>query len=344
MLNRIELNPAELNCILGGLKNVRICVLGDVCLDMYWYADMKRSRISRETPHYPLPIVEEHYFPGGCGNVINNVYALGVKKLVPISVVGNDWRGYLLNRWFQENVIDSSNIFISNRSITPCYCKPLRMGISDVVYEDPRLDFENFEELAKEDENRIIDALEQVVGQVDIIAVSDQYRFGVVTARVREKLAELGMQGVPIVVDSREKMQEYHDVIVKPNEVEAAMAIGENITNLDMSDEDYADIAQRLFARNKKPVVVTLGERGSIWCDERGICFAPTQKATPPIDIVGAGDTFLSAFSCAMATGAEGSRALAFGNLVAGVTVKKIGTTGTASPKEIADKYRENHQ
>ena len=318
-------------------------MLGDVCLDMYWYADMKRSRLSRETPHHPLPIVKEHYFPGGCGNVLNNVHALGIKKLVPISVVGNDWRGFLLNRWLQERNIDTSEIFTGDR-ITPCYCKPMRMGISDVVYEDPRLDFENFEELGKEEEDRIIGALERAAGQVDIIAVSDQYRFGVVTPLVRKKLAELGMRGVMVVVDSREKVQEYHNVIVKPNGMEAAMAVGVDITDLEMGEEDYAEVAYKLFLRNKKPVVVTLGERGSIWYDEKGSCFAPTRKAAPPVDIVGAGDTFLSAFCCAIAAGADGGQALAFGNLAAGVTVKKIDTTGTASPTEIAEKYRENCQ
>lgn len=342
MLNRIDLMPAQLQSILGGIKNVRICVLGDVCLDMYWHADMKRSRLSRETPHFPLPVVHEHYLPGGCGNVINNVYALGVKKLVPISLIGSDWRGYLLGRWFQEREIDTTYIFTSDHVITPCYCKPVRMGISNVIYEDPRIDFENFEAMKTQDEDRIIDALEQVSGKVDIIAVSDQYAYGVVTPRIREKLAELSGRGMTVVVDSREKIQEYQNVIIKPNEVEAVMAVGENFTDSDRDDEDYAEVAWQLFLHNKKPVVVTLGERGSIWCDQNGTCLAPAVKEEPPVDIVGAGDTFLSAFSCAMAAGADGGHALAFGNLVSSVTVKKIGTTGTATPEEIIHKYRED--
>ena len=37
-----------------------------------------------------------------------------------------------------------------------------------------------------------------------------------------------------------------------------------------------------------------------------------------------------------------GGEALAFANLASGVTVKKIGTTGTASPAEIIQKFEEN--
>lgn len=342
MLNRIDLTPTQLQQILDGLKNVRICVVGDVCLDMYWYADMKRSRISRETPHFPLPIVREDYLPGGGGNVINNISTLGVKKLVPVSVIGTDWRGYLLNDWFQRRAIDATYLFPSDHVITPCYCKPLRRGISDVVYEDPRLDFENYESLNAEDENRIICALEEISGQVDIVTVSDQYSYGIITPRVRDKLTELSARGVTVVVDSREKIQEYHHVIVKPNEVEAVLAVGGKVTDACRSDEDYAEVARQLFIRNGKPVVVTLGGRGAIWCDKNGPAFAPAVKQEPPIDSVGAGDTFLSAFSCAMAAGADGGHALAFGNLVSGVTVKKIGTTGTATPEEIIEKYRED--
>lgn len=342
MLNRIDLTPTQLQQILNGLKDVRICFIGDVCLDMYWYADMRRSRLSRETPHFPLPIGKEEYLPGGGGNVINNINTLGVKKLVPVSVIGSDWRGYLLNDWFQRRKIDTTYLFQSDRVITPCYCKPLRKGISDVVYEDPRLDFENYEKLKEEDETRVINALEEISGQVDIVTVSDQYSYGVVTPRVREKLTELSAKGVTVIVDSREKVQEYRHVIVKPNEVEAVLAVGGKVMDAGRSNEDYAEVARQLFIRNEKPVVVTLGGRGSIWCDENGPSFAPAVKQEPPIDSVGAGDTFLSAFSCAMAAGADGGHALAFGNLVSCVTVKKIGTTGTATPEEIIDKYRED--
>ena len=49
-----------------------------------------------------------------------------------------------------------------------------------------------------------------------------------------------------------------------------------------------------------------------------------------------------STFCAARAAGAAGGEALAFANLASGVTVKKIGTTGTASPAEIIQKFEEN--
>ena len=148
MLKKIDLSQARLQEILTRVKNARICVVGDFCLDMYWHIDMTRSRLSKETPHFSLPVMEEICAPGAGGNVVNNIHALGVARLLPVSVVGKDWRGELLVGWMQQRGISTERIVTIGKAFTPCYCKPMRKGISDVVYEDPRLDFENYENLA----------------------------------------------------------------------------------------------------------------------------------------------------------------------------------------------------
>lgn len=343
MLNTVTLCEAELESIAKKIADVRVAVVGDVCLDLYWYADMKRSRLSRETPHFPLPVVRESYAPGGAGNVMNNVFALGVRELLPVSLVGDDWRGALLRGWLRDHYLPQEGIAVSRSRITPCYCKPMRCGISDVVYEDPRLDFENYEPLSLADEAQVLASLDAAAAHADVIAVSDQYRFGAITPKVRRRLSALAQQ-MPVFVDSRERAAEYTGVIVKPNEVEAALALGRADADEPLTDEQYAEIGCELQRKNGRPVVVTLGARGALWCDDGGAVLAPTAQAQPPVDIVGAGDTFLAALAAAFAAGAAGAKALAFANLASGVTVKKIGTTGTATLAEIREKYRENQQ
>ena len=62
----------------------------------------------------------------------------------------------------------------------------------------------------------------------------------------------------------------------------------------------------------------------------------PRMKYPLPIDPGGRlGDSFLSAFACALVTGAEQFEAAAVGNRASEVILKKLGTTGTASPEEI---------
>lgn len=333
----------ELQKILEDIRNVKIAVVGDVCLDLYWHADMKRSKLSRETPHYPLPVVEERYSPGGCGNVMNNVNALQPQKLVPVSMIADDWRGYLLHNSFKQLGIPTEGLLTRADGVTPCYCKPLRMGISDVVYEDPRLDFENYEPFSQEDEAKIIAKIKEAAENVDIIAVSDQFGCGMITPEIRNVLSQIAKR-IPVVVDSREHITEYTGVIVKPNEIEAAAAIGQDIAGLALTMEDYQQIAQKLHEKTKEPAIVTLGAQGALWCEKDRVTHVNTVKAEPPVDIVGAGDTFLSAFCCAYAACGDGAKSLAVANLASGVTVKKIGTTGTASTEEILNKWKEYYQ
>jgi len=342
-MDKVFLTKDEVIEISEKIKNVKVCFIGDICLDLYWHADMKRSKLSRETPHYPLPIVDETYAPGGGGNVMNNIHDLGIKKLVSISAIGSDWRGFLLTDWMKKNNISADNLILRENGITPCYIKPLRMGISDVVYEDPRLDFENYESLSADDEKKILEALDSAVKEVDIIAVSDQLLCGIITEKIRERLCEIA-KNIPVVVDSRDRISEYSGVIVKPNEVEAATATGRDISVIDISFAEAENIAKELQSKNKAPVIVTLGALGSLWCDNNECLIAPTVKAKPPVDFVGAGDTFLSAFCCAYAACKNGSKALAYANLASGVTVKKIGTTGTATTDEILKKWEENYE
>lgn len=342
-MENIVLTRDQVLDISEKIKDVKVCLIGDVCLDIYWWADMKLSRLSRETPHHPLPVVKEVYSPGGGGNVVNNIHTLGVKKLISVSAIGSDWRGFQLTKWLEEHNIDTSGLIQRKEGVTTSYCKPMRMGISDVVYEDPRLDFENYEPLSSEDEEKMLNMLDAAAQQVDIIAVSDQCLCGVITPKIRKRLSQLA-EKLPVVVDSRDHAAEYTGVIVKPNEVEAAFAIGRDITGLDLTIEEYAEIGKDLQKKNGRPVVVTLGAIGSLWCEDDSCCLAPTVKAEPPVDIVGAGDTFLSAFCCAYAACKNGPMALAYANLASGVTVKKIGTTGTATTEEILKKWEENQK
>ncbi len=60
-------------------------------------------------------------------------------------------------------------------------------------------------------------------------------------------------------------------------------------------------------------------------------------KVEGEVDPVGAGDTFVSALTAALAAGACASDAAALANVAAAVTVAKLRQTGTAAPEEIAE-------
>ena len=339
-ISRFSLSEDRLDTLLAALPKARLGLIGDACLDIYWFADMKRSELSRETPHFPLPVVKEQFSLGGAGNVAANMKALEVAQVKFISLAGQDWRASILAEALQKQAIDGQYIIQQPDIVTPSYCKPMRQGISDVVYEDPRIDFMNYAPISEESEDKILRALDAILPHIDVLAVSDQLPFGCVTPRIREKILAIG-QSIPVIVDSRDRISQYHSVTVKPNEVEAGILLNQNLLEGNL-EENLLDAGKKLYQKTNRPVIITLGGEGSFYYDKANACIAPGQKVTPPIDFVGAGDTFLSALCAALAVGATGPEAIAIGNLASAVIIKKIGITGVATAAEIKQRYQQS--
>lgn len=319
-----QLPRRRIEKILAGIDDLNVGVVGDIGIDMYWLADMKMSELSRETPHYNLPVTKERVSLGAGGNVAANMAALDPGKVSVISAVGNDWRAGLLIKLFEEEGIDTSGLIHDDDCTTNAYIKPLREGISDVVYEDPRLDFTNRRPISKKTEDRIIEELK--ARSFDILCVCDQMPFSVITERVRQCLLELAKQGAIIVADSRDNIGKYTDMIIKPNEVEATKAAG--VT-------DHEQAARMLAKSQHCDVFMTLGPQGSIFVRRDDMWHIPARQVPGPIDFCGAGDSSLSGFALALAAGAEPQEAAYIAGLCSEVTIRQIGITGTASRSQI---------
>lgn len=329
------LNKDTIRTIESTLREKTIAIIGDFCLDIYWQADMTRSELSRETPHFPLPVVEERVFLGAGGNVAANLAALRPKEILAVSLYGDDWRGNLLAEQVRKIGISPDRLVPSGLPFTNAYCKPLRKGISATVYEDPRLDFENDATISAETERVVINRLHEVTEKADVLCVADQFRYGIVTDAVRKEIVSLAKSGLPVVVDSRYRIAEYTNCILKPNEVECWKAVYGNDGYLCADEAAFISAAEKLAENNRAAVFCTLGDKGSYIIDGNVKIKTPALPLSGPLDICGAGDTTLAAFTCALAAGAGFAEASELAAMASAVTVKKIGVTGTATFNEI---------
>lgn len=317
------------------LPSKTVGIIGDFCVDIYWEADMTKSELSRETPNFPLPVVNERIYAGAGGNVACNVAALSPAKINALCLAGCDWRGDSLRRVLKQNGISDEFVICSEKLVTNAYCKPMKKGISDTVYEDPRLDFENREPLDGETEAKVLSALDSLLEKSDIIICADQFRYGIMTDRVREKLCAAAENGKTVVCDSRYNIGKYTSCILKPNEVECYKALHGDNGYLTAGAETFRQCASELSRRAGSVVFCTLGENGSMIVKGDEITAVPAFKVTGPLDICGAGDTSISAFACALSTGADYETAASFAGAASAVTIKKVGVTGTATFDEI---------
>lgn len=333
------LNDKYFDQLSKTLSAKTIGLIGDFCIDIYWHADMTRSELSRETPHYPLPVISERMSLGAAGNVAQNIAALKPERILAVSVYGNDWRGTMLERLLADQNISAGYFVKCDDRFTNAYCKPMRKGISEIIYEDARLDFENYCPIDEATEEKIIENLISISQSIDILCVSDQFRYGVITEKVRKTITDLAKKGLKVVVDSRYNIGKYTDCILKPNEVECWRTVYNNEEYLYAEKNDFIEAAKLLAIRNNATVFCTLGSKGSCITDGSVVNTYDTAEIDGPIDICGAGDTSLSAFSCVLAAGFDYDKAAETAALASGVTIQKIGQTGTAAINEIKELY-----
>jgi rfaE bifunctional protein kinase chain/domain len=318
----------------------RIGIIGDFCMDIYWHADMTRSLLSRETPRFPLPVVREEFFGGAAANVAWNLRELGVGTVYAITLFGDDWRGRELRRVLEErHGVDLRYVVTAPGRVTPAFAKPIRHGFAN-RQEDARLDFENASPAPPELEDQVLANLTKCLPDLDALLVANQINTSLISGRVRKAILRLAAKrpDTIVIADSRNEIGKFRGVVLKPNEIEAARVFHPAISPAEITDEVICDCGRRLSQRVGKAVFLTAGERGAfVWAGGR--CgHVPAFPVEPPIDIVGAGDTFIAALGAALASGASNVEAAEIACLAASVTVKKLGVTGAASPAELLAK------
>jgi rfaE bifunctional protein kinase chain/domain len=327
--------------ILQRISTLKVGVIGDGCLDVYWHADMTQSELSRETPHYNLPITRERFAPGAAGNTAVNFKALGCQEVSFCSIAGNDWRGQQLKGDLRSRGINDAYVQFEEGRVTPAYCKVILQGLQGVRQEAPRIDFVNSQACSDAAQHRVVQQLDRMAAEVDVISVTDQLEYGVVCAGVRDRLGYWAKQGKRIVVDSRDRIGEFKGVVLKPNELEALRWYHGSLKHPQATEAELLKAGHRLSEVSEEACCITWGERGAVWFENGQMTFVPTRPVPPPTDIVGAGDSFTAAFLSAWGVGCIGPEAVAFAHLASAVTVGKCGETGTASPEEIRDRWEQ---
>jgi rfaE bifunctional protein kinase chain/domain len=329
--------------VLARTPSLTVGVLGDLFLDRYLDLDAKLTEPSLETGLDAYQVVKVRSVPGAAGTVINNLVALGVDRVYPIAVIGDDGEGHELRQALGGlPSVDREHIYNFSGRRTPTYTKPMLHEAGNAARELNRLDIKNRSPLPSSAEDLVLRGLEQIWPKVDALLVLDQVSeadCGVITARVREALAQRAVAdaGKFVMADSRERIGLFRGVCVKPNRRECLRAVHGD------EEGDGATAARLLAERCGRAVFCTVGEKGILIADAvRGEeVVVPGYPVHGPIDVVGAGDSTSAGIACAAGAGLSLAQAAAFGSLVASITVQQIGTTGTASPEQVRQRWRE---
>lgn len=312
--------------ILKKFDNIKIAVVGDMMLDDYIIGSVER--ISPEAPVPVVKVLEEKFVLGGAANVVNNLATLGAKT-ISYGVIGKDYNGERLIEDLKKKGIDTLGIIKSEER--PTIVKRRIIGGHQQLL---RIDWEDSSDIPKKYEDEIIESIKKNINEIDAIILSD-YDKGVLTKRVAEEIIEIARKNGKIVtVDPKPKNAKNYigATSMTPNRKEAMECMG--ITKVSDIYELGNALKKELDLKN---LLITRSEEGMSLFLDKEIKDIPTY-AKEVYDVTGAGDTVISVFTLAAATGVEWHEAAKIANTAAGVVVGRIGTS-TVTKEEIVEFY-----
>jgi D-beta-D-heptose 7-phosphate kinase/D-beta-D-heptose 1-phosphate adenosyltransferase len=325
----MSIDPGRLIDTFAGLK---VLVLGEAMLDSY--LEGSTERFCQEAPAPIIKLSSRKHVPGGAANAAVNIRSLG-GEVTLLSVIGADQEGDLLKQALLERGVSTEEILFhgSRQTLT----KQRILAASQILL---RLDQGSTEPLDPDTEQALGHRLAELFPQADALLVSD-YNYGIITPWLLRLLADLQARRPRVLVVDSRRLASYRDVrptAVKPNYEEALALLGGcALDGCRVRADGLAPHGERLLEETgARLAVVTLDQEGALLFESgrppHRTCAAPLRNA----GVTGAGDTFTSALTLALAAGASPVAAVELASAAAAVVVGKD-RTASCSAQELRE-------
>ena len=306
--------------IISRFKDKNILVIGDIILDHYIW-----GKVDRISPEAPVPVVEvtrESFLLGGAANVAYNIVSLGGKASV-IGINGQDIAGEALMNILMQRGVNCDGIFTENRPTT------VKTRVIAHNQQVVRFDREDKKYVDGKILKGILKYINSVILKYDAVIVSD-YKKGMISPElVKDIVKKTKPKGTFIAVDPKVGHFNFYKGVslITPNVMEAS--IGSNVEIKD--DKTLLKAGKSLMKKlSCKAVLITRGEQGMSLFQKEKVSHIPT-VARKVYDVTGAGDTVISAFTLAYASGANMEESTVIANHAAGIVVGEVGTAVTTA-------------
>ena len=316
--------------LIERIKNfagARVAVVGDLVADQF--LNGKISRVSREAPVFILSHDETETRPGGAANAAANIAALGGEPLL-VGMVGDDVNGDLLMQALRNAGVSTNDDSVVTAVDVQTTTKVRVLAGQHYAARQQviRIDYENRSGIHEEISQSIAMGAERACRAADAIVVSD-YGYGVVTKELFALAKRIASERrIPLIVDSRFRLVEFPGATsATPNQEEA-----EHILGKDLDDTGCKTLRERL---DVEALLVTRGNKGMTLIEKgREPLHMVAVGSSEPVDVTGAGDTVIAAYSLGLAAGMSFADAAAVANHAGGIVVMKK-STATASIDEL---------
>jgi len=308
-------------------KGKRIAVIGDLVADQFLHGTI--ARVSREAPVFILKHDETETRPGGAANAAANIAALGGEPQL-VGLIGDDVNGTALGTALKRSGVGMDTVVTDPSFRTTTKVRVIGGQSYSAKKQVIRIDYENDAAVAKDVRERLITNMESAAKDADAIIFSD-YNYGVADPELMKVVKEIASErSIPLVVDSRFRLEQFDGATsATPNEEEVEKLLGKPF-----EQTDCEGLRQRLGLES---LLITLGGKGMVLCEKGRPPFAmPAIGSNQPLDVTGAGDTVIAAYTLGLAAGLDFADAASIANHAGGIVVMKRGTA-VATLRELLD-------
>jgi rfaE bifunctional protein kinase chain/domain len=327
----------RLTKLVGEFAKRRVLVVGDLLADQFLYGEI--SRVSREAPVLILRHERTETVPGGAANCAVNLASLGAQATV-VGVVGTDAAGDALLDKLRAAGVDCERVVRAPELRTATKVRILAGQAHSVRQQVIRVDYESAPPSGAQLNRQIGAHLNEAAARADAIIISD-YNYGVAGAETIATLrAAAAGRDLPVLVDSRFRLPDFAGFTsATPNEDEVEQVLGRRLADVATLEAAAVELRERLGHR---ALLITRGSQGMLLLEED----APPQHlaavgSREAVDVTGAGDTVIAAYTLALASGATFAEAADIANHAGGIVVMKRGTASVEA-RELLSSIADN--
>jgi len=312
-------NSTELKKIFDSFNKLKVLIVGDLMLDVYYWGD-----VSRISPEAPVPIVavsKKESRMGGAGNVAINIQAMGATPIL-CSVIGNDTNGEKLVKILKERKLPTEGILVSKDRPTTT-----KTRIISNNHHIVRIDDETEEYIGDKQSKKLFEQIQKFIeaGKTDVIIFEDYDKGVISSALIRNVIALAKKKNIATVVDPKKRnFTDYSEVtLFKPNLKELKEGL-----KIDVQAGDFKQVQSvtEQLRKNQKiaNVLVTLSEHGVFINSEKEKKLVPAHIRNIS-DVSGAGDTVVSIAALCCALNLPPVQVAFLSNLAGGQVCEKTG-------------------
>jgi D-beta-D-heptose 7-phosphate kinase/D-beta-D-heptose 1-phosphate adenosyltransferase len=306
---------------VDSFADLEVVVLGDAMLDTY--LEGTSSRLCQEGPVPVVDVEQRRDLPGGAANVAANVAALGARARL-LSVVGADREGALVTAELEARGVGTDGLVTAPERQTLARQRIVSGG-QLVVRFDQGTTTPSSAAVSEQLAARLADSFRRA----HAVIVSD-YGYGVATPEVLAALEALQSDAPRVVVVDAKDLPAYRGLdptAAKPNYGQVARLLGRFPATGTHRVTDVTSAADALHeATGAQIVAVTLDRDGAVVLERGRPAHRTFAAGAPDARAAGAGDSYISAFALALASGAHTPAAAEIAAATAAVVVSRAAT------------------